>query len=175
LHHLPSISGLQKRSISRRKHYDQVCRAIDAAHQVDNVKEIRDKALALEMYSRPAKNVEAERRCCEIRLRAERKAGELLQKTERAKGARGNPGGHGAAIVLSPGGTAQTLPELGITRKQSSQWQKLADVPPEEFEAAMTGPAKPTTIGMLAAVAPPARPDPVSRKPGGCGTRRGNR
>jgi hypothetical protein len=38
--------------------------------------------------SRQAENVEAERRCCEIRLRAERKAGELLRQTEQAKGAR---------------------------------------------------------------------------------------
>jgi hypothetical protein len=52
-------------------------------------KRFRDKALALEVYSRQAQNVEAERRCCEIRLRAERKAGELLQQTEQAKGARG--------------------------------------------------------------------------------------
>lgn len=37
---------------------------------------------------RQTKNVEAEHRCCEIGLRAERKAGELLQQTERAKGGR---------------------------------------------------------------------------------------
>jgi hypothetical protein len=38
--------------------------------------------------SRQAQNVDAGRKCCEIRLRAERKAGELLQQTERAKGGR---------------------------------------------------------------------------------------
>jgi hypothetical protein len=36
-----------------------------------------------------ANNVEAERRACQIRLRAERKAGELLKATEKAKGTRG--------------------------------------------------------------------------------------
>jgi hypothetical protein len=109
--------------------------------------------------SRQAQNVGAERRCCETRLRAERKAGELLQQTERAKGARGNPGGRGAAIVLSPDATP--LSELGISRHQSSKWQKLADIPPEEFEATLAGPEKPTTTSIIAA-APPARPDPGS-------------
>ena len=32
----------------------------------------------------PAKNTEAERRACEIRLRAERRAGELLREMEKA-------------------------------------------------------------------------------------------
>ena len=52
--------------------YDAMCRAIDAAYHVDEVKDIRDKAVALETYARQAHNVEAERQACEIRLRAER-------------------------------------------------------------------------------------------------------
>lgn len=40
----------------------------------------------MEAYFRQAKNTEAERRACEIRLRAERKAGQLLAKMEKAKG-----------------------------------------------------------------------------------------
>jgi hypothetical protein len=49
-------------------------------YEVDDVKDIHDKALALELYEKLAKNVEA----------AERKAGQLLaemrEKGERAKG-----------------------------------------------------------------------------------------
>jgi hypothetical protein len=33
------------------------------------------------------------------------------------------------------------LTDLGITRDQSSKWQKLADVPKDDFEAALRGEA----------------------------------
>jgi hypothetical protein len=67
--------------------YDEMCRAIDAAYKVDEAKDIRDQAIALETYARQAHNIEAERKACEIRLRAERKAGELSKKLATAPGA----------------------------------------------------------------------------------------
>jgi hypothetical protein len=48
-----------------------------AAYKADEVKDICDKARALEICARQAQNVEAEQQACEIRLRAERKAGKL--------------------------------------------------------------------------------------------------
>jgi hypothetical protein len=107
--------------------YDAMCSAIDAAHKVDEVKDIRDKAVALEHYARQAQNTDAERRACEIRLRAERKAGQLLAKMPKANGAKGNPGGRGSRIVRSSDTT--TLADLGISKDQSSQWQKLGAMP----------------------------------------------
>lgn len=79
-------------------------------------------------------------RTCEIRLRAERKAGQLLSKMEKNKGA--------AAPARSRGAT--TLKELGVSKDQSSRWQALAGVPEEEFEAALGGEEKPTTNGIIA-------------------------
>jgi hypothetical protein len=68
--------------------YNAMCRAIDAAYKVDEVKEIRNQAIAWEVYAKQAKNTEAERRACEIRLRAERKAGKLSAKIDKSKGGR---------------------------------------------------------------------------------------
>ena len=100
--------------------YDAMCRAIAEAHAVDEVKDIRDKALAWEMYSRQAKNTDAECYACEIRLRAERKAGQLLKAMEKNKG--GQPKNRSTD-------TTGTLQELGVSKDQSSKWQRLADVP----------------------------------------------
>lgn len=65
---------------------------------------------------------------------------------EKAKGAR-EPGTN-RGMTRSDDATA-SLSDLGITKDQSSQWQKLADVPEPEFEAALAGPEKPTTNGII--------------------------
>lgn len=139
--------------------YDAMCTAIAAAYAVDEVKDIRDKARAIEVYARQAKNTEAERQACEIRLRAERRAGQLLAETQKRNGARGNPGGQGARIVESHDVTPQ-LADLGISRKQSSDWQRLAAIPSDLFEQELAR-GRPTTNGIIAACAQPEPKDKV--------------
>jgi hypothetical protein len=132
--------------------YDAMCSAISAAHQVDEVKEIRDKAVALEHYARQAQNTDAERQACEIRLRAERKAGQLLTQMPKANG--GRPG----KTPASKEGVSATLDDLGISYKQSSQWQKLGAMPQRDFELAIgTAVKPPSTKGILRAVEEPKR------------------
>lgn len=136
--------------------YDAMCRAIDAAFEVDEVKDLRDKAMAFEAYAKQARNTEAERRACEIRLRAERKAGALLATLEKAKGG-GDirlPKEHRSHDTTS----ARTLSDLGISKDQSSRWQQLATVPEDEFEAALAAIDKPTTNGIIGAANQPKRP-----------------
>ncbi len=99
-----------------------MCRAISAAYKVDEVKDIRDKALAVEHYCRQAGNTEAERQACEIRLRAERKAGQLLAKMTKAKGRLKR----GKVLPRSNDATTGTLAALGISKSQSSRFQALA-------------------------------------------------
>jgi hypothetical protein len=127
--------------------YDAMCRAIAEAHAVDEVKDIRDKALALETYARLACDTDNEQRAHEIRIRAERRCGELLKEMDKAKGAQGNPGGQGAKFVRSTGATAQkTLADLGISKDQSSRWQRLADIPERSFEDAIGAGASTSAI-----------------------------
>jgi hypothetical protein len=136
--------------------YDAMCSAIAAAYAVDEVKDIRNKARAIETYARQAKNIEAERQACEIRLRAERKCGELLREREKA-----TPRGSNQHKDVSRDAThPQPLADLGITRDQSSQWQKLAAVPPDLFEKELQS-ERPTTNGIIAAHAQPEPKDKV--------------
>lgn len=138
--------------------YDAMCRAIAAAYEVDEVKDIRDKARALEVYARQAKNTEAERQACEIRLRAERRCGKLLKEIEKAKGARGNASNQYQKAVPSGDFRApKHIADYGLSYDQSSRFQQLADVPEDEFEAALQG-DKPTASGIIAAHA--AKPKP---------------
>jgi hypothetical protein len=103
---------------------------------------------ALEVYARLALNTEAERQACEIRLRAERRAGQLLREQPKAKGtvlAGREPGGEHRR---SDDATAETLAEQGISKQQSADWQKLGGITEEAFEATSE---RPTTAGLLRA------------------------
>lgn len=119
--------------------YDFMCRAIAEAMAVDEVKAIRDKAEAMRVYARQAKNRKLEIDAAEIRLRAERRLGEMIcfqKKTAGLNpGARGNPRGRGAKIVSFQNGRAHpTLATVGIDYKLSSRAQKLAGLSANDFE-----------------------------------------
>ena len=149
-------------------HYDTMIMAINAANSLDEVKDIRDKALALAVYAAQAKDTEAERRVTEIRIRAERRAGELLRETPRAAGAR-EPGTD-RGMTPSPAVSASpTLASQGISYNQAARWQKLAEIPAADFEATFANPDIPSTSGIIRehsdkfkpAPEPPPKPAPV--------------
>ena len=134
--------------------YDAMCHAIVTAYDVDEVKDIRDRAISLEHYAQQAMNVEAERKACEIRLRAERRAGELLKEKERAPVP--NQTGKNKYEVTGQrepqpqSEYAEAKAEAGISDTQAKRWQKLADVPEKEFESALKDPEKkPSTAGII--------------------------
>jgi hypothetical protein len=83
---------------------------------------MRDKALALEHYSRQARNTENDRRACEIRPRAERKAEQLLAESEKNEGGAGGTERDAASHTVRPADTTKTLADLGISKTQSSRW-----------------------------------------------------
>ncbi|SEE37070.1 hypothetical protein SAMN05444161_5561 [Rhizobiales bacterium GAS191] len=128
--------------------YDAMCLAIANAREVDEVKDIRDKAIAFETYARQAKNTDNERLACEIRLRAERKAGELSKQLEKAPGARTDKQPPG----IVPGGSTkqEKLEAAGISEDQARRWEKLAEVPQKDFDSILTDRSKmPTTTGII--------------------------
>lgn len=131
--------------------YDRMLYAIAECHRVDEVKDIRDKAMALEMYAKQASNTIAERNACDIRLRAERKVGQMLKDLQRA-----SPGDRKSIESVSNDGTlidkseyASTLEQTGISRQTAHRYQRLAELPESTFEAALRKPEKPTTNGLV--------------------------
>jgi phage N-6-adenine-methyltransferase len=112
--------------------YENARRALAEAHRVDEAKGIRDKAVAMQVYAKQAKDTQLIGYATEIRLRAERKAGELLIEL-RENGGR-DPGGHGRRIELQTETQLPRLADLGITKTQSFRWQQLAALSEEKFE-----------------------------------------
>ena len=99
--------------------YDAARRALGECHRVDEVKSIRDQAVAMQAYAKQAKDLTLITQATEIRMRAERRAGELLRDmAERGERAiRKNMKSQPATSKLS---------DLGINKTESSRWQKLA-------------------------------------------------
>jgi hypothetical protein len=115
--------------------YNAARKALAQARRVDEAKSIHDKARAMETYAKLANDNELLSDAIEIRMRAEVRAGELLAEMkvrgERAEGGNKN---------LRPGSRAVTpeklpkLSDLGVSKMQSSRWQKLAALPKPEQE-----------------------------------------
>ena len=136
--------------------YRTMCAAIAECARVDEVREIRNRAKALEEYTRQAKNFEAEAQLSAIRLRAERRAGELL--IEMAENGERHDGRGGNMRARSLNGSVLSLAELKVTDQRSSEWQQLARIPESDFETALAKPGVKRTRNVIAAHRPKQRP-----------------
>ncbi len=96
--------------------YDAARLALAEAHRIDDVKDILDKAVALEAYARQAKDHAMQAWVTEIKLRAERRTGELLAAMEKRPGAKGV----GKKVPSAATTALPTLKSLNITRDESS-------------------------------------------------------
>jgi hypothetical protein len=124
--------------------YDAARTALAEAHRVDEVKDIRDKAVAMQAYARQAKDSTLITQATEIRMRAERRAGELLIEMEdRGERRAHSQRSRGATSALPP-----KLADLGINKTQSSRWQRLAALAPDTFEAKVEGASKRASDGI---------------------------
>jgi protein gp37 len=114
--------------------YDAACRALAEARSVDQIKDIRDQAVAMAAYARQAKNHDLEADAIEIRLRATRKLDQLRQAQK-------------ATVGLATGGDARrvargkqspehkpTLAVAGIDKDLAKEGRKLGALSEQDFE-----------------------------------------
>lgn len=93
--------------------------AIQRASSLREVRDIRDKAEAIRMYAKArGESFCIQQEAAEVKLRAERKAGELLAGMEKS----------------SNRFSGSTLEPLGIEKHQSHRWQRIATLPEPAFE-----------------------------------------
>lgn len=76
----------------------------------------------------------------ELKLRAERKAGQFIKEQPKAKN-------QYAGSKMEP--ATPTLKERGINKKESHRWQRIADIPEERFEEYLTKSKKRTQNALL--------------------------
>ncbi len=122
-----TINSIQKLAIAQQ--------LLAEAKSLDDILHIRDIAEAARVYAQAAKlGLENQNEAAEVKIRAERKAGEMLAQMPKATGA-----DYGGRTSLDgnrelPSNPPPTLTELGIEKMQSSRWQMVASVPEDVFE-----------------------------------------
>jgi len=103
----------------------QAHQAIAQVHGLDEIKGIRDKAEAVRKYAQSVgMGLELQNYAAEVKLRAERKAGELLAQLQL----------HGGDRKSQKAEDRPKLEDIGITKDQSSRWQLAAAISEREFE-----------------------------------------
>ena len=102
--------------------YENACRALAEARSVDEVKDVRDKAIAMAAYARQARNRDLEADAIEIRLRATRRLDQLRQAQKATVGL--NEGGRPRTTGVSDTPVVPTLASQGIDKNLAKQARK---------------------------------------------------
>lgn len=112
--------------------YDAARKALAEARKIDEVKEIKDKAEALRHYARQAQDKQMETWAAEIKLRAQRRLGEMSAKLEKAPG----EGGHNRKALPNGGKSvkAATLKKAKVSTSEAHRCEQIASIPEEEFD-----------------------------------------
>jgi phage N-6-adenine-methyltransferase len=111
---------------------DKATQMLAEAKSLDEVKEIMDIAEAARTYARAAKlGLDAQNHAAEVKIRAERKAGDLLKQLDRSNG--GRPGKTNSSVERVSE-YREVLDEQDIPTTTAHRWQQAAQIPEKAFE-----------------------------------------
>src|SRR5262249_62017794 len=119
--------------------YDAACRALTEARSIDEVKDIRDAAIAMAAYARQAKNPELEADAIEIRMRATRRLDQLRLAQKETVGLNQGAAGGGKkasprGLLVNPRDLRPTLASQGIDKNLAHQARVLGAMDDADFE-----------------------------------------
>tara|TARA_R110000851_G_scaffold131304_1_gene265167 strand:+ start:166 stop:873 length:708 start_codon:yes stop_codon:yes gene_type:complete len=114
--------------------YEAAKHALSIAKSVDEVKNIHDVSAAMKAYAVQAQDRQLEIDASEIRIRAERRLGEMI-KAQKDAGGLAKPGTKPSSVEHHD--RTPTLSDVGISKDLSSRAQKIASIPEPEFEEAI--------------------------------------
>jgi hypothetical protein len=117
-------------------HYDAACQALAEAVRTDEAKGILDVAVAMQVYARQAKNREAEENATELRMRATRRIGELIEAQKGTVGL--SQGGRPTKTGVSDTPVLPTLAMQGIDKNLAKHARTLGALSDQDFEAVVT-------------------------------------
>jgi hypothetical protein len=119
------IAGTSNRQPRELKVLDEMAHALARTRDLSEIRSLRDKAEAARKYAQSAAlSLKIQNRAAELKLLAERRAGELLGELI-AHGGNRRSSSHDESLKLS---------DLGIDHNQSSRWRREAAVRDSVFE-----------------------------------------
>lgn len=132
--------------------WEKARQAIAEAKSIDEIKKIRDKAEAFRLYAKQQKeSLVVQNDVAEIKLRCERRIGEMLDEMPKQHGAR--PADKTTGLQDETPLLPKTLSDIGITKSDSSRWQTISSLPEDKFEKYIAQVKKSneelTTVGMV--------------------------
>jgi hypothetical protein len=116
---------MKSRDSKELKRLDRITRELADTKNVGEVKVMRDQAEAVRHYAKTAaRGLKFQNEAAVVKLKAERRGGQILNDMAPHGGDHKSNGGDGHL----------KLTELGINRNQSARWRQIAAVPEEVFQ-----------------------------------------
>ena len=118
--------------MNQLEHINSARRAVELFRTVEDALDYRDVALTVEQQAKRKGLLALQNKAAESRLWTERHMGEMLREMEMNKGAEGTDSNQYSEVRL-PEVTAPKLGEMGLSKRQSSNFQKIATIDEARF------------------------------------------